>query len=229
MNRHQLKNSLHELSPSLEQKQAMLRNIRQAKPQRFQLRRLVPLAATVLLVLGLIRIWPAMTPTMDKRMAEPNTMATEALMIEDSNVEAAQMEMVGVADPIADYERQLAETPWKPEQTPSQLPMVRLAEGVQADTDANLTAYDQAIVDYLFPQMDGSLGRQLLDLQPVISIDQAKARAIAMTPGLVEGDIIDGLLTYQALADQPMDYVPVYLIRYQATDRLDILTIDARQ
>ena len=38
MNKHQLKQSLHELSPTTEQKQAMLRNIRRAQPDTSQQR-----------------------------------------------------------------------------------------------------------------------------------------------------------------------------------------------
>lgn len=252
MNKHQLKQSLHELSPTTEQKQAMLRNIRRAQPdtsqQRFRwLWRVSSAIVGLVIVIGLWQLLPQLRSAQD--VQAPEAMA-EKIVEEEASPMAAADEAAAQPDRFVlsdeEFDRELAQTPWQSDRTPESLPIFMPGldeiaaseeryEEAEMESSGDLTLesnYTAAIVEYAVHRPMGEADHQLAlsvtDQVAIISFEEAKQRLSDQVGGLGPTDITAGYLSYTRPEEASLIH-PIYRFRYQIDGQETIGYVDARQ
>lgn len=240
MNKDQLKNSLHELTPSQDQKQAMLRNIRQAKPSRTPIRRYASAFVVIVLLFGVIRLLPS--------LLSQNGLAEEAEVAMMKGDDAAGTEAADVATTISapreapmeldwkDFEQELTETPWNAGQPPTKLPIFLRSEllsaqqkTAQPELFTKLSDGEQAIVTYAYGSdlVNITPEYQLTELVSIKTYAQAKDELEQQIPELNPSDITAGFLSYIPAHLGESELIPVYRFRYTTPTGVEYAMIPA--
>lgn len=253
MNKDQLKKSLHELTPTENQKQNMLRNIRQAQPEEKKLQiswlwRITSVAIMLVIVIGLWQLMPHLQAVRSPEAPEEAVPADVASMDQAVEEEAAapmaaeesqnKQRMANEDSQMFDLE--LAETPWQSDRVPQSLPIFMLGMDVVSATEESETSIDvdteqgyiNAIVDYsvnrLMEEADHQLVLSVTDQVAIISFDEAKERLIQQTADLKLSDIQAGYLSYTRPTESELIH-PIYRFRYELDGEIHETYVDARQ
>lgn len=252
MTKHQLKQSLHELTPSNEQKQQMLRQIRQANTQNNTrtgwLWRVSSVVVLLAIAIGLWQLEPFLervAPMAD--MAAPAEAENQTeIMAADEPVESPKMESTQAPEALAstfspaDFAREIAETPWQADRLPDSLPVFMPGPEETARPRQTMTAsepysdqeYSNAIVDYsvyrVLEETQEHLSLAVTDQVELISFDEAKDRLLSQLPAVTKQDIIDGYLTYSRLDESTLIH-PIYRFKYRSEGQEDYSFVDARR
>ena len=245
MNKEQLNKSLHELSPTSDQKQAMLRSIRHAageKPAPTGMRwRWISAFAVLVLV---IAVWSLPSLERDAVTADSLDMARKQApesTLSGMNEESEAAPEVAILQSESSFDRELAETPWQPDRTPQALPVfVAGSEDASSPADeVSVTAelseedrYRDEIVDYsvyrVVEQSDQAVSLTMTDMVEVIGFEEAKDRLIQSTPDLQQEQIVAGYLSYSLPEETELIY-PIYRFRYEIGDQMMESFVDARR
>ena len=248
MNKQQLKQSLHELSPSPEQKQDMLRRIRQASTQNNThsgwLWRVSSVIVLLAIAIGLWQIEPfleRLSPTADS--AAPQEVE---IMVADEPAElpktASPAEVAALESKFspAEFERELAETPWRSDRLPDSLPVfmpgpeetTRPRQTTTASEPYSDQDYRAAIVDYsvyrVLEESQDHLSLAVTDQVEIISFEEAKDRLLSQLPAVTKQDIIAGYLTYSRLDESNLVH-PIYRFKYRSDGEEAYSFVDARR
>lgn len=231
MTKEQLKQSLDQLSPSEEQRQQMLRNIRQAKPEKKTpiFWKLASALAVMVLLFGIAKVLPAFAPTASEEMTMRSAEEPATTMMAPNEMAAADAQ---VSFAWKDYDEELANTPWR-EDFQGPLPIYRMSSELtsgspkqeEASAPENKPASD--LLDYAYKDSLSTSGYTLGEMTDIISFDQAKDRLVELT-GIKKSDIVDGFLSYTPIDSGETELVPTYRFRYQFEGSVNYLNIDAR-
>lgn len=253
MTKHQLKQSLHELSPSQEQKQQMLRQIRQANTQNNTrtgwLWRVSSVVVLLAIAIGLWQLEPFLervAPSADKAAAPAEADNQTEIMVADEPVESPKMEPAEESAAFtsafspAEFEREMAETPWQADRLPDSLPVfmpgpeetTRARQTITASEPYSDQEYSTAIVDYsvyrVLEETQEHLSLAVTDQVEIISFDEAKDRLLSQLPAVTKQDIIAGYLTYSRLDESTLIH-PIYRFKYRLEGQEDYSFVDARR